>query len=171
MITSFGEDRNCHLMRLWYFSYSVNSFFKRACAAIQFFVGRLLPYSCTTCQFANSECFGEMRRLAWAFAGRLWYLSTITHELAQMVYCLFSYLSRCHRHVVFCCVSFFFFFFFSLFFFFHVALLELVIHFIIWNQRVVWKTKSLFYIASTEHWHYKTLKSTLLEREEFLSLT
>ena len=62
-------------MRLWYFSSSVNSFFKRACAVglVVWFFGqtlRLLPYF----MCANSEGSGEivrMCRLAWAFAGRL----------------------------------------------------------------------------------------------------
>ena len=59
-----------HLMRLWHFSSSVNSFFKRACAAIHgarcLIFGRtlcLLPYF----KCANSEGSGEsahMRRLA-----------------------------------------------------------------------------------------------------------
>ena len=47
----------------WHFSSSVNFFFKRTCAAI-------LPYF----MCANREGSGEtarMRRLAWAFAGRL----------------------------------------------------------------------------------------------------
>ena len=66
-------------MRLWHFSSSVNSFFKRQCAAnpmgldVWCLVGtlHLLPYF----MCANSEGSGEtarMRRLAWAFAGRLW---------------------------------------------------------------------------------------------------
>ena len=64
-------------MRLWYFSSSVNSFFKHARAAIQwdqmFNFGRtlrVLPFF----MCANSEGSGEtarMRRLAWTFAGRL----------------------------------------------------------------------------------------------------
>ena len=67
------------LMRLWHFSSFVNTFFKRACAAIRgrgeldvwFLVGPF-DYFHTSC--ANSEGFCEtvrMRRLAWAFAGRL----------------------------------------------------------------------------------------------------
>ena len=63
-------------MRLWHFSSSVNSFFKCACAAIQWgcmsdvWSFRLLPYF----MCVNSEGYGEtawMCRLASAFAGRL----------------------------------------------------------------------------------------------------
>ena len=62
-------------MRLWYFSSSVNPFFKCTSAAVQFGGGvgwtlRLLPYY----MCANSEDCGDttrMRRLAWAIAGRL----------------------------------------------------------------------------------------------------
>ena len=58
------------VLRLWYFSSSVNSFFKRACGA------RCLIFGLTLCLFlyfvcANSEGSGEkapMCRLAWAFA-------------------------------------------------------------------------------------------------------
>ena len=60
-----------HLMRLWHFSSSVNSFFKRACAAIQWIGLRLIPYFIYT----NGEGSGEtarMPRLAWAFTGRLY---------------------------------------------------------------------------------------------------
>ena len=62
-----------HLMRLWYFSSSVNSFFKRISGTRCLIFGRtlrLLPYI----MCANSEGSGEtarMRRLAWAFVGRL----------------------------------------------------------------------------------------------------
>ena len=66
-----------HVMRLWYFPSSMNAYFKRACAAIQWarclifgWTLRLLPYF----MCANSEGSGEtvrMRRFAWAFAGRL----------------------------------------------------------------------------------------------------
>ena len=62
---------------IWYFSFSVNSFFKHICAAISgarcLIFGRilrLLPYF----MCANSDGSGEtarMRRLAWAFTGRL----------------------------------------------------------------------------------------------------
>ena len=61
------------LMRLWHFSSSVNSFFKCPCAARCLIFGRthhLLPYF----MCANSEGSDEtaqMRRLAWALAGRL----------------------------------------------------------------------------------------------------
>ena len=59
-----------HRMRLWYFSSSVNSFFKRACADIQWarcliFGGTLRLLPLLMC--ANSEDSGEtarMRRLA-----------------------------------------------------------------------------------------------------------
>ena len=64
-------------MRLWYFLSSVNSFFKRACAAVQWarslMFGRTLPLRPYFYMCANSEGSGEtarMRRLAWAFAGR-----------------------------------------------------------------------------------------------------
>ena len=70
-------DHLSRLKRLWYFSSTVNSFFKRACAAIRWgYMSdfgrtlRLLPYF----KCANSEGSGEtarMRRLAWAFASRL----------------------------------------------------------------------------------------------------
>ena len=66
-----------HVMRLWYFSSSVNSFFKRACAAIQWaksliFGGTLFLLTYFMC--ANSEGCGktvQMHRLAWAFAGHI----------------------------------------------------------------------------------------------------
>ena len=79
----FKKFKVCKLMsrstRLWYFSSSVKSFFKRACVAIQWgqmsglLVGPfvyLLPYF----MCANSEGSDEtarMRRLAWAFAVHL----------------------------------------------------------------------------------------------------
>ena len=89
-----------HLMRLWHFSSSVNSFFKRACAAIQWLWMsdvwsdlRLLPYF----MCANSEGSGEtarMRRLTWAFVSAqtrqslrwspMWWVSW-SHELAQFI--------------------------------------------------------------------------------------
>ena len=65
-----------HLMRLWYFSSSVNLFFKNMLPSSgprYLIFGRtlrLLPYF----MWANSEGSGEtarMRRLAWAFARRL----------------------------------------------------------------------------------------------------
>ena len=62
-----------HLMRLWHFSSSVNSFFKHAqpsSGARCLIFGRILLY--VMC--ANSEGSGEtvrMRRLVWAFDGRL----------------------------------------------------------------------------------------------------
>ena len=34
-VVSWNKLEMSHVMRLWYFSSSVNSFFKRACAAIQ----------------------------------------------------------------------------------------------------------------------------------------
>ena len=77
-----------HAMRLWYFSSSVNSFFKRACAAIYFMC-------------ANSESSGEtaqMRRLAWAFAG----------HICDKYYNLMSRLNYCFRidrliiYLIFC---------------------------------------------------------------------
>ena len=58
-------------MRLWHFSSSVNSFFKRPCAAIQWIGLRLIPYFIYT----NGEGSGEtarMPRLAWAVTGRLY---------------------------------------------------------------------------------------------------
>ena len=64
-----------YIMRLWHFSSSINSFFKHAYTAIQCLIFgrtfRLLPYF----MCVNSEGSGEtaqMRRLAWAFAGRLY---------------------------------------------------------------------------------------------------
>ena len=75
--TNFPATYFSHLMRVWYFSSSVNSFFKRVCAAIQWgYMSdfcrtlRLFPYF----MCANSEGCGEhvrMHMLAWAFAGRL----------------------------------------------------------------------------------------------------
>ena len=75
---------NEHLMRLWHFWSSVNSFFNvllssgaRCLIFGQTF--RLLPYFLC----ANSEGSGEtvqMRRLAWAFAGPL----CDKYQLAQM---------------------------------------------------------------------------------------
>ena len=66
-----------HLMRLWHFSSSVNSFFKRACAAIQW--SKMSDFWSDTsstsilyvCEQRNSGGTAQMRRLAWAFAGRL----------------------------------------------------------------------------------------------------
>ena len=64
-------------MRLWDFSSSVNAHVQPSSGARCLIFGRnlrLLPY--VMC--ANSEGSGEtvrMRRLAWAFAGRLWYMS------------------------------------------------------------------------------------------------
>ena len=62
-----------NLMRLWCFSFSVNSFFKCACAAIQWVIfGRTLRLHLYL--RANSEGSCEtawMQRFAWAFAGRL----------------------------------------------------------------------------------------------------
>ena len=65
-----------HLMRLWYFSSSVSSFFKRACVAIRarclIFCQtlRLLPYF--MCANSEGSCeTARMRRVAWAFAGRI----------------------------------------------------------------------------------------------------
>ena len=70
-------DNLSHVMRLWYFSSSVNSFFKHACVAIQWarclFYGRTL-HLLTYFMCADSKGSGEtarMRRLARAFTGRL----------------------------------------------------------------------------------------------------
>ena len=77
-----------HVMRLWYFSSSVNSFFKRACAAIQWarclIFGRtlrLLPYfMCAKSEGSDETAW--MHRVAWAFAGRL----CKYHNLAKILY-------------------------------------------------------------------------------------
>ena len=69
--TSHGNEMS-QLMKLWHFSSSVNSFFKPSGARCLIFrlTLRLLPYF----MCANSEGSGEtagMRRLPWAFVGRL----------------------------------------------------------------------------------------------------
>ena len=62
-------------MRLWHFSSSVNSFFKCACAAIQWgldvwcLVGPFV-YFHTSC-VRTAKALARLRSLAWAFAGRL----------------------------------------------------------------------------------------------------
>ena len=74
---TYRNLKTSHVMRLWFFSSSINSFFNRASAAIHTYSGgrclmfsrtrRLLPYF----MCAKSESSGEparMRRLAWAFA-------------------------------------------------------------------------------------------------------
>ena len=73
-IVCLKEFKLSHLMKLWYFLSSVNSFFKRACSGAKCLISgrtlRLLPYF----MCANSEGSGEtawMRRLAWAFTSRL----------------------------------------------------------------------------------------------------
>ena len=75
VIWSLFQTQLSHVMRLWHFSSSVNSFFRCTCTAIQWgyvwWTLRLLPYF--MCMCANSEGSGEtarMCRLAWAFAGR-----------------------------------------------------------------------------------------------------
>ena len=115
------------LMRLWYLSSSVNSFFKRAYAAIQWVrclnfgrTLRLLPYF----MYANSEGSGEtarMRRLTWAFAGRLcdkyqnfmsWLLflwTLIGQVKAGRGYRWALFLFICLSHLSFSCVCYFFF--------------------------------------------------------------
>ena len=70
-----NENEMSHIMRLWHFSSSINSFFKRACTAIQWclifgWTLRLLTYL----MCANSEGSSEtvqMCRLVWAFTGHL----------------------------------------------------------------------------------------------------
>ena len=64
-------------MRLWYFSSSINSFFKCACAAIQWarclifgWTLRLLPYFMCVNSESSSE-IARMCKLARAFAGHL----------------------------------------------------------------------------------------------------
>ena len=62
-----------HLMRLWRFSPSVNSFFKRACAAIQ--CGLISDSSTSILHVCEQRRLWRVcanaRRLAWAFSGRL----------------------------------------------------------------------------------------------------
>ena len=68
------KSKLSHLIRLWHFLSSVNSFFKRASSVARCLIFglplRLFPY--VMC--VNSEGSGEIewnRRLIWAFAGRL----------------------------------------------------------------------------------------------------
>ena len=75
---SLIDPKMSQLMRLWHLLTSVNSFFKGTCAAIQ--GARCLIFDLTLCLLpylmcANSNGSEEtvrMRRLAWAFAGRLY---------------------------------------------------------------------------------------------------
>ena len=75
---SFAIYYLSHLMRLWYFSSSVNPIFKRACAAIQWgwMSDFWLDPSSTSIRHmtcANSKGSGvttQMNRLAWASTGR-----------------------------------------------------------------------------------------------------
>ena len=101
-------------MRLWLFSSSVKSFFKRACAAIQWSWVLIGPFiffhtSCARTAKALARlriCAGSpepslvlrsgetahMRRLAWAFAGRLF---DKYHNLMSWLICLLRWLRFC----------------------------------------------------------------------------
>ena len=61
------------LMRLWHFSSSVNSFFSCACTVgldVYFLVGPFVYFHTSFERTAMAET-ARMRRLAWAFTGRL----------------------------------------------------------------------------------------------------
>ena len=81
-----------HVMRLWYFSSSVNSFFKRACAVIQwgldvwFFVRHFVYFHMSYMRTTKALARLQMHRLAWAFAGRL---CDKYHNLMSWLKCLF----------------------------------------------------------------------------------
>ena len=68
-----GEEEMSQLMRLWHFSSSVNSYFKRACAAIHWgYMSFWLDPSSTSilhmCEQRRLWQTAPTRRLAWAFA-------------------------------------------------------------------------------------------------------